>query len=130
MAEAFATAYAPDVMEADSAGLIPAHRSSRRASRLMREKGLELVPTPPRRFTFSDAAGYDLIVNLCDYGLPKVPCRVLKIPFPDPAGKEETLQRAIRDHIEKLVEMLILQFRQTREAPVCGRAIHDLAIPA
>ena len=130
MAEAFATAYAPDLMEAESAGLIPANRSSHRANQLMREKGLQLALTPPRKFSLSGASDYDLIVNLCDYGLPKLPCRVLKVPFPDPAGKEEGLQRAIRDHIEKLVEMLILQFRQPREAPVCGWAEHDLAIPA
>ena len=130
MAEAFANAYAPDLIEAESAGLIPARRCSRTAQRLMREKGLELAPTLPRKFVVAEAQHYDLIVNLCDYGLPKVPCRSLKVALPDPSGKDEILQRAIRDHVEKLVEILILQFRQARFAPVCLRLGRPLAISA
>jgi arsenate reductase len=115
MAETFANAYGNDVIEADSAGFTPAAKASQTAQRLMMEKGLAMAENKPRRWSPAELDGYDLIVNLCEYGLPKTPVPVLKIPVPDPVGKPEEERREIRDHIEVVVRTMLEQFRQPRE---------------
>lgn len=115
MAEAFANAYGPDVLEADSAGFVPAGRVSRTAQKLLLEKGLTLRDAPPRAFTPRELEEYDLIVNLCEFGLPKTATRVVKSLLPDPVYLEVDQQRAVCDAIETLVRTLILQLRSARE---------------
>jgi arsenate reductase len=115
MAETFAHAYGSDILEADSAGFIPARTVSHTARRLMTEKGLTMPDGPPRRWIQSELDGYDLIVNLCEYGLPKTSVPVVKILLPDPVGRPEEERREIRDEIEIIVQTMLAQFRQARD---------------
>jgi protein-tyrosine-phosphatase len=115
MAETFANAYGSDLLEAESAGFRPAKTASHTAQRLMSERGLTMPDTTPRRFRPAELDGYDLIVNLCEYGLPKTSVPVLKIGMTDPVGRPEQERREIRDEIETIVLTMLAQFRQARE---------------
>jgi arsenate reductase len=115
MAETFAHAYGSDILEAESAGFIPARTVSHTARRLMTEKGLAMPEAPPRRWIQSELDSYDLIVNLCEYGLPKTSVPVVKILLPDPVGRPEEERREIRDEIEIIVQTMLAQFRQARD---------------
>jgi arsenate reductase len=115
MAEAFANAYGRDVLEADSAGFMPAKQPSLTARRLMMEKGLDIAESEPRRWNQNDLETCDLIINMCEYGLPKTSAPVVKTPFPDPVGRAEDERREIRDQIEILVQVMLAQFRQARD---------------
>ena len=114
MAQAFANAYGADVLDADSAGIRPAKRVSRTMQKLMREKQIEITAAKPRPVDVLDLIGADLIVNLSEYGIPPASAQVIRIPIPDPVGKDEQLFREIRDQIEQAVALLIAQLRQAR----------------
>jgi arsenate reductase len=115
MAETFANAYGSDILEANSAGFMPAKQPSLTARRLMLEKGLDIPESAPRRWHQNDLETSDLIINMCEYGLPKTSAPVVKTPFPDPVGRAEDERREIRDQIEILVQVLLAQFRQARD---------------
>jgi arsenate reductase len=115
MAETFAAFYGGDVLEAESAGFTPGKTGSHTARRLMAEKGLTMPDAPPRRWTQGELESYDLIVNLCEYGLPKTSVPVLKVWMPDPVGRPEQDRRDIRDEIQQVVLTMVAQFRQARE---------------
>lgn len=115
MAETFANAYGSDVVEAGSAGFAPARQVSHTARRLMFEKGVPMADAPPRRWSQTELDSWDLIVNLCEFGLPKTSVPVVKIPLADPVGKPEEERREVRDRIEILVQVMLAQFRQARE---------------
>ncbi len=115
MAETFANAYGSDIVEATSAGFMPARTSSQTARRLMSEKGLELELTAPRRYTNAELEAADFIVNMCEFGLPKTTAPVVKTKFPDPVGKPDEERREIRDRIEVFVQVMLAQFRQARD---------------
>src|ERR1700737_2760577 len=114
MAEAFANAYGADILDADSAGLHPARRISRTMQKLMREKQIEITDGKPRQVDVLDLIGADLIVNLSEYAIPPASAQVIRIPIPDPVGRDEQLFREIRDQIEQAVSLLIAQLRQAR----------------
>jgi arsenate reductase len=115
MAETFANAYGSDVVEAGSAGFMPARNLSQTARRLMFEKGLALSDALPRSWSTAELDKWDVILNMCEFGLPKTSVLVLKTPFPDPVGRPEEERREIRDEIEILVQVMLAQFRQVRE---------------
>lgn len=115
MAEAFANAYGSDVLEAQSAGFVPAGRVSRSAQKLLLEKGIPLPDATPRAFTQRELDSFDVIVNLCEYGLPKTSSKVVKSLIPDPVYLQADEQREVRDSIEKIVLTLVLQLRSARE---------------
>src|ERR1035438_6814768 len=99
MAETFANGYGSDILEAASAGFVTARRVSLTARRLMSEKNLTMPDAAPRRWSQAELESCDLIVNMCEFGLPKTSVPVSKVPFPDPVGKPEEERREIRDRI-------------------------------
>lgn len=129
MAEAFANAYGASVLDAESAGILPARRLSGRMLRVMREKGVAVPANPPRSIHALDLAEFDLIVNLCDYALPKSGTRVIKICVHDPMGEEEGIHREIRDQIEGAVLRLIAHFHQARNDSPSGWAVYPTLSP-
>ncbi len=114
MAEAFANAYGRDVVDASSAGLAPATRVSTKMRQVMAEKQIAIGARLPRRLNALDSIGFDLVVNLSEYALPRTTAEVIKISVDDPAGKDERFHREIRDQIEEHVNALIAQFREAR----------------
>ena len=115
MAEAFANAYGASVLDAESAVFLPARRLSGRMLPSHAGEGSRGTgANPPRSIHALDLAEFDLIVNLCDYALPKSGTRVIKICVDDPMGEEEGIHREIRDQIEGAVLRLIAHFHQAR----------------
>jgi protein-tyrosine-phosphatase len=81
VAEGFARAYGGDVLEAQSAGIQPASRVSRRASKVMEEKGISLAGFAPKPISSMSLGDFDVIVNLSEYSLPDTTTRVLSVRF-------------------------------------------------
>ena len=115
MAEAFANAYAPNLVEAASAGLHPAKHVSRRTVQVMREKNVALGERPPRALSGLDLDSFDLIVNLSGRALPRTSTRVVAVPLPDPAQGDMNLHRQVRDAVEHLVRALLVKLLSARE---------------
>ena len=102
-------------MIAESAGLAPARCASRTAGRLMLEIGVELAPAKPRKLTAALMDQADLVVNLCEYGLPRTNTQVLKAALADPAGEALAEQRSVRNDIYAMVTRLGECLRQARQ---------------
>ena len=115
MAEGFANAYAPNLVDASSAGLAPADRVSRRTVAVMEEMDIPLDSHAPRGLNNLDLDSYDLIVNLSGRSLPASAARVLSAPLPDPARGDMTLQRQVRDAVERMVRTLVIKLSVARE---------------
>jgi arsenate reductase len=116
MAEAFANAYAPDLVEAASAGLNPAKHVSRRTVAVMREKNVVVDEHPPRALSDLNLDSFDLIVNLSGRALPRTSTRVIAVPLPDPARGDVNLHRQVRDAVERLVRALLVKLLSARDA--------------
>jgi arsenate reductase len=115
MAEGFARAYGGDVLEAHSAGIQPASRISRRASKVMEEKGISLAGFLPKSISSLNLGNFDVIVNLSEYSLPDTTTRVLKNALQDPMTGDEDAFRDVREDVEQVVRLLIEQFRVARQ---------------
>ena len=115
MAEGFAQAYGGDVLEAQSAGIQPASRISRRASKVMEEKGISLTGFQPKSISSMDLSNFDVIVNLSEYSLPDTTTQVLKRALHDPMTGDEDAFRDVREDVEQVVRFLIEQFRLARQ---------------
>ncbi|MBY0375391.1 MAG: hypothetical protein K2Q23_15460 [Bryobacteraceae bacterium] len=115
MAEAFANAYGPDVMIAESAGLTPASQVSSLARVVMEEKGISLRAQKTRGFGGMSLDGYDLVINMTGTPLPGLASApVVKALVRDPKGQDELVYRQVRDRIEAIVEDLIHMLRLAR----------------
>jgi arsenate reductase len=114
MAEAFANAYAANLLDAESAGHAPAKRVSRKAAAVMAEKGLHIADQTPRSLRDLDTGSFDLIVNLSGRALPDPGGRVLAVPVPDPSAGDLELHREVRDSIERLVRILVIKLQSAR----------------
>ena len=115
MAEGFANAYAPNLVEAASAGLEPAKRISRRMVAVMEERNIRVDGHAPRPLTDFDLDSFDLIVNLSGRSLPPSTARVLPVPLPDPAHGDMDLHRQVRGSVERVVRTLLAKLHSARE---------------
>jgi arsenate reductase (thioredoxin) len=115
MAEAFANAYAPNLVEAASAGLQPAGHVSRRTVAVMEEKNIAVDGHAPRPLADYDLDSFDLIVNLSGRSLPPSTARVLPVPLPDPARGDLNVHRQVRDSVERVVRTLVIKLQSARE---------------
>jgi len=116
MAEAFANAYAPNLVEAESAGLTPARHVSQRTLAVMREKNVAVDEHPPRALSGLNLDSFDLIVNLSGRALPRTSARILAVPVPDPARGDVNLHRQVRDSVERVVRTLLVKLQSARDA--------------
>jgi arsenate reductase len=115
MAEGFANEYAPNLVEAASAGIEPAKHVSRRTLAVMEERNIRLDRRAPRPLTDFDLDSFDLIVNLSGRSLPPSVARVLPVPLPDPARGDVNLQRQVRDSVERVVRTLLIKLHSARD---------------
>lgn len=115
MAEAFANSYGPDVIDAKSAGLLPARRIPSLVRLVMQEKGVALRPmAEPKPLEAFDLARFDLIVNMSGHALPATTTPVLRVTMRDPDGKDEMVHRQVRDRMEAMMVDFIRQLRSSR----------------
>jgi arsenate reductase len=121
VAEAYARAYASDVIAAASAGVQPSSRISRTTRAVMEARGVPLhsEQTPKSLLSF-DLDSFDLIVNLSEYALPHTKTQVLKWPVADPIRRREEAHREMCDQIDRLVRFLAEHFRRARDWNACN----------
>jgi len=115
MAEAFANAYGPDVIDARSAGLTPARAISSVTRLVVEEKEIHSLRTAvPRGIAAIDLSRIDLIVNMSGHALPSFETPVIRVAVRDPNGKDEAVHRQVRDRIEAQVIELVRSLRDVR----------------
>jgi len=115
MAEAFANAYGPDVIDARSAGLLPSRSVSSVTRLVMEEKGItSLRQATAKGLNEIDLERIDLIVNLSGHALPSFRTPVLRFALRDPNGKDEAVHRLVRDRAEAYTMDLVTALRDAR----------------
>jgi arsenate reductase len=100
----------PERAGASSAGTAPADRVHPEVVEVMREIGIDLSRTTPRRLTREIASAADLLVTMgCSEECPHVPgLRKLDWPLPDPKSQPLERVREIRGRIAELVSDLLV----------------------
>jgi len=112
MAEAFARRHCSDVMEAASAGLMPASTIAPPVHEVMSEKGIELDGQFPKPLEWVKPAEFDLIVNMSGFPLTEAGATpVVEWSIEDPIGGNLKKFRRVRDQIEEQVLKLAERFR-------------------
>lgn len=118
MAEAFAKAYGPDVLAAESAGLAPASIIVDQTILAMDEKNISLDEHHPKPLDEFQPGQFDLVVNMTTYALPGgFAALEERWPVPDPIMMPMKKFKAVRDDIERRVMQLILRQRQAADPP-------------
>lgn len=114
MAEAFANAYGPDVIDGKSAGLLPARSVASITRLVMDEKEISLRDARPKGLAHFDLERIDVIVNMSGHSLPSFQTPVLRWAVRDPNGKDEAVHRHVRDRVESQVIELVTSLREVR----------------
>jgi arsenate reductase len=115
MAEAFALGYGADVIEAASAGLMPAAAIPALTRSVMEEKNFGLAGQYPKGIEAHDLSRFDLVVNMSGMPLPGAARQAREVrewSVPDPMGGPVRDHRRSRDIVEALVMALILELRR------------------
>jgi arsenate reductase len=112
MAEAFARAYGPGVIEPASAGLFPASSIPAVTLQAMSAKHLDMNEQFPKSLRQLGRSQFDLVINMSGAPLPEpMEAEVRSWYVPDPVSMPFEGHCAVRDHIERLVMGLILELR-------------------
>lgn len=113
MAEGFAKHYSDDI-QATSAGTSPASKISKKAVKVMSEKGIDISQQKPSLINPSEVKDVDLIITMgcgpdaCPTAPPE---KVREWKIDDPCGRSIEDFRKIRDKIENKVRELIKEIR-------------------
>jgi protein-tyrosine-phosphatase len=117
MAEAFANRYGSDVLEAKSAGLMPVSAIDSGTMEVMLERGIDVSAHVPSLYVPQFAREFDLLVNLSGTPLRQFadsPAATIDWNVTDPYREDVEVYRSVRDEIERLVMLLILDLRSAR----------------
>jgi arsenate reductase len=118
MAAGFANHYGEDVLVAASAGLMPVPTVDSRTVEVMAERGIDVSGHVPSLFDPFAARECDIVVNLSGAGLrdglPGPRYSLVEWPVKDPYRADIEIYREVRDEIERLVMLLILDLRRLR----------------
>ncbi len=118
MAEAFARAYGDDVLIAASAGLTPAYSVAPDTMRAMLDKNIDLRDHFPKGLQQMGRSEFDLVVNMSGTALPPtVGARIRDWDVEDPIGLNYQGHCEVRDIIEHLVMLLVLELRRDQQGP-------------
>jgi arsenate reductase len=102
---------AGDAVEVRSAGSEPADRINPVAVEAMREVGIDITASTPRKLDYDTAESSDVLITMgCGDVCPVFPGkRYLDWNLDDPAGQGIDAVRPIRDEIRRRVERLITE---------------------
>jgi arsenate reductase len=111
MAEGFARHYGSGVLEAHSAGTMPASSISKTAIEVMAEKGIDISHHRPQQLDPAHLRDYDILVSMGCGVQDTCPVVYLKDfidwGLDDPMGQSIRKYRPVRDEIEKRVLELV-----------------------
>lgn len=132
MAEGFARRFGSGLIEAHSAGLIPAG-VNKNAVKVMAELGIDISEQDSKAIDFKLVDSMDMVVTLCSHAelmCPRTPTNVLRVHWPieDPIGatgsEEKVLNefRRARDEIRGRIIGLINEIKAQgrQEVPQAG----------
>jgi arsenate reductase (thioredoxin) len=113
MAEGFAKALGAGKIKAFSAGSKPSGRVNPDAVTVMAEEGIDIAAYVSKGFTDLNMKHFDTVVSMgCHDICPFVPAdRHIEWAIEDPAGKDLTVFRKVRDEIKAKVVGLIQALR-------------------
>jgi protein-tyrosine-phosphatase len=118
MAAAFANHYGKDVLIASSAGLMPVPSIDPRTVLVMEERGVDVSSHRPSRYDARNG-NFDFVVNLS--GIPidaSSSAQLIDWKVRDPYNADLDFYREIRDEIDRLVMLFILEQRRLRSQAV------------
>ncbi|MFN0105492.1 MAG: low molecular weight phosphatase family protein [Bryobacteraceae bacterium] len=115
MAEGFAKHLGGDIVEAESAGMMPLGSVPPQTRKAMLEKDAPIDDQYPKGVEVFRNTEFDLVVNMSGIMLPKgLKERERRWTVADPYGRSDGAYRQVRDQVEELVRNLL---REVREAP-------------
>lgn len=111
MAEGFARHYGSDILEAHSAGTMPASFVAPKAIEVMAEKGIDISHQSPKQLDPAHLSDCDILISMGCGVQDTCPALYLKDfidwGLDDPIGQPVEKYRQVRDEIERLVLELI-----------------------
>lgn len=114
MAAAFANHYGKDVLIASSAGLMPVPSVDPRTVLVMEERGVDVSLHQPSLYDIR-SGNFDFVVNLSGVPIEGLgDAQVINWKVRDPYNAELDFYREIRDEIDRLVMLFILEQRRLR----------------
>jgi arsenate reductase len=118
MAEGFARAYGSDVIIPASAGFTPASRVAPDTIRAMSQKGINLKDHFPKGIQHLGRAQFDVVINMSAFAIPEKLCADIRTwDVEDPVYMDFEDHCTVRDEIERLVMLLILELRKEQNSP-------------
>ena len=118
MAAGFANHYGKDVLIASSAGLMPVQYVDPRTVLVMEERGVDVSLHVPSRYDARNG-NFDFVVNLSGVSIEATAgATLIDWKVRDPFNADLDFYREIRDEIDRLVMLFILEQRRLRSQAV------------
>jgi arsenate reductase (thioredoxin) len=117
MAEGFAKHLAGDIVEAQSAGIMPLESVPSQTRKVMLEREMPIDDQFPKGVEVFRNTEFDLVINMSGILLPKgLKEKERRWTVADPYGQSDGAFRQVRDDLEKLVRELLQQVRNAQGA--------------
>jgi arsenate reductase len=114
MAEGFARAYGADIIQVQSAGLMPAVDIAPMTKQVLAEWNINIDDQFPKGLEVAGREPFDILVNMSGQPVNLPAARILTWPVRDPIGQPISVYRSVVQQIEALVMGLILSLRAGR----------------
>lgn len=114
MAEAMSRHYGAGVIEAHSAGVMPALMVAPLTRKVLAARGIELGEALPKPVSAYRGAPFDLVINMSGCKLDELQAPVREWKIRDPIGQAEGVYEQVAEEIERRVIALIDELRRLR----------------
>lgn len=125
MAEGFARHLGSELVDAESAGMMPLASVPPQTRQVMLEKGMPIDSQYPKGIEIFRNSEFDLVVNMSGIELPKgLKERERRWVVADPYGRSDGAFRQVRDDLEGRVRTLLMEIQDAKgkvPAPVPPR---------
>ncbi|MBL8241472.1 MAG: hypothetical protein JNM66_28865 [Bryobacterales bacterium] len=121
MAEGFAKYLGGDLLEVQSAGMMPLESVPALTRKVMLEREMPIDDQYPKGVEVFRNTEFDLVINMSGIMLPRgLKERERRWTVADPYGRSEGVYRQVRDELEKAVTELLSQIRDSDGAIPSG----------
>ncbi len=123
MAEGFAKYLGADIVEVQSAGMMPLETVPAQTRKVMLEREMPIDDQFPKGVEVFRNTEFDLVINMSGITLPKgLKEKERRWAVADPYGRSEGAYRQVRDELEKAVKELLTQVREAKgEVPTAPK---------
>jgi arsenate reductase (thioredoxin) len=113
IAEGYARYLGADLVEAESAGMMPLGSVPDQTRKVMLEKEIPIDDQYPKGIEFFRDTEFDLVINMSGIQLPKgLKEKERRWAVADPYGRSDGAFRQVRDEVESRVRELLEQIRE------------------